>query len=165
MNTRTTMLFGALALTLAAAGWLGMQEDETAPVSAAVERTERSAPRRLVEPATGAAIELPALVDFRARPGLPEQGAGFATPLSFRPPPPQAVVPRPMAPALPFRFVGALDDDGERTVMLMEGKQLHLVRQGDVLGERYRVERIDAQRLELLYLPLEQRQSIDLSSK
>ena len=44
MNTRTTMLFGALALTLAAAGWLGMQEDETAPVSAAVERTERSAP-------------------------------------------------------------------------------------------------------------------------
>ena len=67
-------------------------------------------------------------------------------------------------PPLPFRFVGALEDRGLRAVILMEGETVHIVRAGDRIGERYRIERTGPDALVFTYLPLRQRQVLDLSA-
>lgn len=166
MNTRLRRLFAVLALTLLAAVWLGMEEHADEPVRSHPTGTA-AAPRTPATSAPAVPVELPVLADYRARPGLPASGAGFATPLSFRPPPPVVVAPpppRPQAPPLPFRFAGLIAEGDERTVVLMEGRDFHLLRTGDVLGSRYRIDHIDDRRIDLRYLPLDQRQTLDIST-
>ena len=80
-------------------------------------------------------------------------------PRSLQPPPlPPPPPSKPQAPTLPFRFVGALEEGGERSVFLLEGTQVHLVRAGDQLGSQYRVEKITPSSIEFTYLPLHERQ-------
>lgn len=81
------------------------------------------------------------------------------------PPPPPAPTPPPpppppAAPPLPFRFLGRLDDEATVKVFLQRGEQVYAVAVGDVIDRQYRVERIDAAQLTLVYLPLQQRQSL-----
>ena len=40
----------------------------------------------------------------------------------------------PVAPALPFEFVGRLDDRDDQQVFLQSGEKLYVVRRGDVIG-------------------------------
>lgn len=172
MKPRQWRLAGALVLTLGASLWAAMQEVEDEPARAPSERRVRSSvasasPMRpavaRAESATAAQRlhELPAI---SSRAPLAPEGAGFAAPLSFRPPPPPPpAVPRPMAPPLPFRYVGAIEDMGQRRALVMQGEQLHILRSGDEIDGRYRVERIGEAGIDFLYLPLKQRQSLSLS--
>lgn len=87
------------------------------------------------------------------------------------PPPPAPRVtaapppPAPSAPALPFRFLGRLDDSQAVQVFLQQGDRLHSVRVGDVIENTYRVERIQAAQMILTYLPLQVSQSLPVGSE
>src|SRR5690606_23757372 len=64
------------------------------------------------------------------------------------------VAPQPVAPPLPFSFIGKLDDSQRLQIFLLNGERLHVVTVGDVIDGTYRVERIDPQQLTLTYLPM-----------
>lgn len=74
-----------------------------------------------------------------------------AAPAVAEPPPPPP--PAPQAPALAYRWIGRLDDAAGRSVMLASPQRALLVREGDVIDEQWRVQRIGADRVELLWLP------------
>lgn len=92
------------------------------------------------------------------------QGDAFAA-RSWRPPaPPAKPAPAapPSAPALPFTYLGKLIDGNTTLVFLTRGGANLVARPGDTLGDAYRVEAVTAERVEFLYLPLNQKQSLSL---
>ncbi|PSS57801.1 hypothetical protein [Pseudomonas sp. BBP2017] len=70
----------------------------------------------------------------------------------------------PAAPALPFQFVGRLDDRDDQQVFLQSGEKLYVVRRGDVIDDVYRIEHISATELSLVYLPLHLSQTLSVGS-
>lgn len=156
---RSLILLIALATTLAATWWASTLDDGDAAPPPARVRGGEAVPGKTVPSA--ATLTLASLED--PRPGMPELKQ-FLKPRSFQPPPPPPPPPaKPQAPPLPYRFVGAVDDQGDRSVFLMEGTQVMMVRAGDELGGRYRVERVSDQAIEFTYLPLKQRQTLQTS--
>ncbi|MBM3113709.1 hypothetical protein H8F21_05795 [Pseudomonas sp. P66] len=80
---------------------------------------------------------------------------------------PVAVTPvalPPAAPALPFQFVGRLDDRDDQQVFLQSGEKLYVVRRGDVIDDIYRIEHISATELSVVYLPLHLSQTLSVGS-
>lgn len=163
MKRRPALLLLALLATLAATWWASSLDETAAPV--AEPRAERPAPR-----ASSAAPARPMAEAELAlfRDAWPASAARILAPYSFRPEPggraAHAAAPAPVAALqpLPFRFVGAFEDRGLRAVILMEGDAVHIVRAGDRIGERYRIERTGPDALVFTYLPLGQRQILDL---
>ena len=85
------------------------------------------------------------LFRFEARP---------AAPPAFEPPPPTpAEAPAPAPAVLPLRFIGVAEDPGPegplRIAFITAGGQLFIVKEGDLVLERYRVARIAADAVEL----------------
>ncbi len=95
------------------------------------------------------------------------------------PPPPKAVVlppappppppPPPQAPPVPFGFVGMLEGaaapGGKPQAFLSKGEALLVVKAGDVIdNNNYRIEALTAREVVLMYLPLQQRQVIAIST-
>jgi hypothetical protein len=82
------------------------------------------------------------------------------------PPPPLPAPPppaKPVAPPLPFSFVGLMDEKGlPRRVFLGKGDQLIIVKANDVVEGQYRVDRITENTVDLTYLPLNQKQTISI---
>lgn len=70
----------------------------------------------------------------------------------------------PVAPALPFQFVGRLDDRDDQRVFLQSGEKLYVVRRGDVIDDTYRIEQISATELSLVYLPMHLSQTLSVGS-
>lgn len=82
------------------------------------------------------------------------------------PPPPPADLPpaKPVAPAVPYRFIGRLEE-GSRTRALLDGPVRSLaVQAGDVLDAQWRVERIDGAVVHLSWLPDSSAHTLRLSS-
>lgn len=80
---------------------------------------------------------------------------------------PVAVAPvalAPAVPALPFQFVGRLDDRDDQQVFLQSGEKLYVVRRGDVIDDIYRIEHISATELSVVYLPLHLSQTLSVGS-
>jgi hypothetical protein len=79
------------------------------------------------------------------------------------PPPP----PSPAVPTLPFLAIGSLTGaeiaGGRPVAFLQQHDQLLVVHAGQSIGDTYRVESITPQRIEFVYLPLMQRQSLPLA--
>jgi len=75
------------------------------------------------------------------------------------PPPP----PVPTAPPMPFRFMGLMEDNSaEPAAFITKGDALYVVHVGDVVENTYRVESFNTAQVVVTYLPLQQRQSIDM---
>ena len=70
----------------------------------------------------------------------------------------------PVAPALPFQFVGRLDDRDDQRVFLQAGEKLYVVRRGDVIDDTYRIDQISATELSLVYLPMHLSQTLSVGS-
>lgn len=85
---------------------------------------------------------------------------------SWLPPPPSAPVvvappPAPMAPPLPFRYVGQLgESDGKVVIYLAQGDDVHTVRVGEQIAGQYRLDSMDESKLTLTYLPMNQQQML-----
>jgi hypothetical protein len=76
-----------------------------------------------------------------------------------------AVAPSvPTAPPLPFQFIGKLEDSQQLQVFLQNGERLYVVRAGDVIDETYKIDRISATEMSLVYLPLKFAQTLSVGS-
>lgn len=167
---RWLVLGALLAATLAAATWV--RERTSAPgaeiVAAAESRAPAGAPAQ-----TAADSEAPAvgLDKLESR----ELGKATRDPFATAPPrkatrqprvetrpAPAAVAPPPppSAPPLPFVYMGKLIAEGDLSIFLLQGERNLIVREGDTIDSLYRVERISDAGVTLLYLPLNQRQTI-----
>jgi len=98
----------------------------------------------------------------RAAPGAAPGADPFA-PKSFAPAQAQqqAARARPEAPALPFRYLGKLIEDGKLSVFLANGAESLSVAAGDRIGD-YRVDKVTESEVQFTYLPLKTKQSLPL---
>ena len=80
-------------------------------------------------------------------------------PPSNEPPPPP---PPPSAPPLPFTYLGKSLQDGVWQIYLARGERTYLVQDGETIDGTYRVDAIRPPVLTLTYLPLEQRQQLNI---
>jgi hypothetical protein len=178
---RKGLVFGGLAVTLAAVRWVDGEPEllragaATAP-SAAVQLAqaprERPAERKTAEREVRAA-PVPALPDPRTlrRRSEHRPGDAFGT-RNWEPPPPKLTAapqaaaaaavpppPPPQAPPLPFRYVGMLaEDDEQATVFIEKQDKGYAVKPGDVVEGTWRVDETAEGRVVFTYLPLEQQQ-------
>lgn len=75
--------------------------------------------------------------------------------------PPAAVV-APSAPAVPFIFIGKKLDDTVWEVYLAQGEKSYVLREGSLIDNTYRIDKIAPPNLSLTYLPLGQTQNLPI---
>lgn len=86
------------------------------------------------------------------------------------PPPPQLPVipppppPPPQAPPLPFAFMGLYDDGVKPVYLLARGDLVVTASVGDKLDGSYQVEALQGNSLVINYLPLNQKQTLDVGA-
>lgn len=83
------------------------------------------------------------------------------------PPPPAPPVPPPppTAPPLPFTYLGQFQDGGKAEIFLVKDDRVLTVRQGDIVEGNYRVDGIVGSKLELTYLPLGIKQTLNIGTE
>jgi len=74
-------------------------------------------------------------------------------PLVTAPPPPPEVL-APVAPLLPFTYLGRYGDTETRTVVLSKGEKVYTVTVGEIIENTYRVEKFTKGAVNMTYLPL-----------
>jgi hypothetical protein len=186
---RKGLVFGALAVTLAAVRWVD-GEPELSSAGAAPAPSEAvqlaQAPRerraeRDALPDGSRATPAPVLPDPRTLRRRSEHKVGDAFGArNWEPPPARptaaqraaeaaaaaAPPPPPQAPPLPFRYVGMLGEEEEHTTVFLEKQDKgYAVKPGDVIDGTYRVEETGEGRVVFTYLPLEQRQVLMAKSE
>ncbi len=85
---------------------------------------------------------------------------------SFAPPAPQiaaAEPPKPVAPPLPFRYMGRLTQDGKTEVFLLRGEEILSIAAGQKIDAQYSVDAVTDSAIRITYLPLRTRQSLELA--
>lgn len=97
---------------------------------------------------------------FASRP-MPRGRDAFGA-RSWAPPPPKPAPPppKPTAPALPFVYLGRMDDAGTPRVILRRGKQVLVAGEKASIDAQYRLEEIAPQGLVFTYLPLNEQQTL-----
>jgi hypothetical protein len=164
VRTRTLrtkpVLFGLAVLTVGLVLMGPDESPETAAVATSVTRGQRAASGPPL--ASGSLFELPERVADEH-----EVANAFAGHSWYVPPPPAPVVhrepPRPVAPPLPFSFMGQYVESGGRPVYyLVRGDKVYDVHVGDMIETTYRVESGGADKLTFTYLPLDERQTLAL---
>lgn len=165
---RRWLLAVALAATVAAAGWVGGNQEgsriaeldpgENARPAAAERRSDAADPA-----AQEAEVDLEKL---KQRDVTRKFGEMFPANRWDPPaPPPSARRPEPpRAPPLPFRFFGRMIDNGTTVVFLDRQDDVYAVKAGDTIAGAYRIEEINGTEVVLTYLPLKQRQSLRIST-
>lgn len=156
-TSRRPLLFAAALLaTLAATWWASSLDEESDVVSGPARGSGPAAtPRRGSAPASG-------VLAVRRAP-WPDAGSAL---MQSPPPPPVAVELPPQEaeiPPLPFRFIGALGEQSRRSVILLEGNEVRIVRAGECIDANYCVDRITPTRIEFTHLPTRQRQALDIA--
>jgi hypothetical protein len=154
-NTRKLLLGSLLLLTVLAAVWPTPDHETAAPGYETGKSTYR--PR-----AVAAVLDAAFAPLVRAAAPEPTAPAGNLFPQQTwtPPPPPTAVKPVAVAPPLPFTFAGRYTDGDKITVYLMEGGQMHRVRQGETVNGNYRLDKIEQASISFTYLPLGTTQSL-----
>ena len=75
-----------------------------------------------------------------------------------------AAPPPPVAPPMPYRVAGQVVHDGPPRVVLARDDRVFFVREGDMLEGGYRVESIKSDAVTLVYMPLDERQTLAVAS-
>ena len=115
----------------------------------------------LREPAAPQGIDLSVLE--RPAPGTAPEADPFA-PKSFAPAQAQqqaAAPAKPEAPALPFRYLGKMIEDGKLSVFLANGAETVTAARGARIGD-WRVDKVTENEVQFTYLPLKTKQSLPL---
>ena len=161
VQMRRLLLLGALA------GLVGypLLDEPATTAGMALAQTERAETRAAAKANAAERLELP------ERRGLSRtQGELFGAP----PPPPKPITKKaqlpapvaaaPVAPQVPYRFAGKVRKGSEEEVLISKGDVVLPVKAGDTLDGVYKVESINAERIDLVYLPLGTRDRIVVSS-
>jgi hypothetical protein len=125
---------------------------------------------RAVEPvkplAAAESLEFERMLQRKRQPaGDGEIGNAFSATSWYVPPPPPPALPPPppSAPPLPFSYLGQYKDaaSGATVIFLSNGDRVYTVSEGDVIDGTYSVGPIASGQLELTYLPLKIKQSLN----
>lgn len=73
--------------------------------------------------------------------------------------------PQPVAPPMPFQYVGQIEGREGPTVLLSRGEESFSVRAGETIDPDYRLETVTAEALTIVYLPLNERQTLNPEPK
>ncbi|WP_342622291.1 hypothetical protein [Pseudomonas alkylphenolica] len=164
MNTQRRLAWlaflGAAAVLAWAPGYFF--DDESADSQTAVAATDKTAvaaSEAAAQAAKPAALKLRDLFPSKSWKPAAQMATVTEQPVAVAP-----VALPPAAPALPFQFVGRLDDRDDQQVFLQSGEKLYVVRRGDVIDDIYRIEHISATELSLVYLPLHLSQTLSVGS-
>jgi hypothetical protein len=153
-SRRLYWLLAALAATALLAAW---GDAPVGPVAAA------PSPHQAVT--TERDVIIRALLPRKLREGRGIDPFAVSLPAAEAPPAAAATVPpAPTFSALPsYRVIGKQQEDGEGwTVFLARGEETWVVREGDILGDDYRVAAIKPPLLTLLHARNKSRRTIDI---
>ncbi|MBK7663201.1 MAG: hypothetical protein IPJ21_06590 [Sterolibacteriaceae bacterium] len=170
--TRMQTLLALALLGVALLAWFAPQD--TNDEGKVIEPAARS--RTTTQPAPAAAPD--AEVRQTALAPEPRQALDGKTPDLFKsaswfvpppPPPPQAAIPPPpppppQAPPLPFSFMGRYDDGVKAVFLLARGDLVMLASVGEKLDGSYQLEALQGDSLVINYLPLNQKQTLDVGA-
>lgn len=162
---RRVLLASALMGTLGASGWTYWRAGaEPEPAMSAVPArpppvatAQAQAPRVIAAAVRAPAAAAPDLFTVAHW----ETVASAPPPISPSPPPPQA-------PPLPFEFFGrteAVGAGGAVLIHLRRGKDVFSVRESAQIDDLYRLDRIGPDALEIVYLPLAEKQLLVIGSR
>ena len=166
---RRWSLTAVLVATVAAAAWMPPGEDRhDEPAGRAGPEYGRVGSRAQAPPAplTDAQEMVVGLDRLRARQTGRDFGDMFQSRTWMPPAPPMPRLPpqRPHAPALPFAYMGKMIENGKITIFLADGDRSIVVRKGETVDGRYRVDNIAADAVFITYLPLRERQILRIGS-
>ena len=74
-----------------------------------------------------------------------------------------AAQPKPEAPAMPFRYMGKVVDNGETEILLLRGDEHFVVRPGQKIDAEYRLDKATKSALTITYLPMKTRQTLEIT--
>lgn len=162
------IVWGALLVVSAiAAGQIAGDGEDTDLVEVA--RPARTTATRAIVPREEAAeasndIQLDKL---RRRAGRQNVRDVFTSQSWYVPPPPPkaAAEPAPTAPPLAFIYLGKMVEEGKLTVFLGKQDRNYTVREGDVIDNTYRVSAIKGSLMELTYIPLDIKQTMQIGEQ
>ena len=164
MNTQRRLAWlaflGAAAVLAWAPGYFFDDESADSQTAvAAADKTSVAASEAAAQAAKPSALKLRDLFPSKSWKPAAQMATVTEQPVAVAP-----VALPPAAPALPFQFVGRLDDRDDQQVFLQSGEKLYVVRRGDVIDDIYRIEHISATELSLVYLPLHLSQTLSVGS-
>jgi hypothetical protein len=164
VNKRLVLLAFALLATLGLA--LTVADDEEPGAVAVSEPTRAAKPVSRGPAGAQANVELaPQVALLQPRDTMPEgksTGAAFAARTWDPPPPPLPRPGPPVAPPLPFTYVGKKFEEGSWEVFIELGERVLVVQERDLIAQQWRVDKIEPSSMTLTYLPLNQKQSLSI---
>ncbi len=159
---RRLLLGAALLLTIAAVVSVSDQDNSDSPVvqADAREHPRQRDPERLADAATVMDINLKNL----KRPAMPDNVKDmFPAKSWYVPPPPPKIRPAPVAPPLPFVYIGKIMEPGKNPTVILESQnRTYLVQENDAVGSNYRIDTIRPPVMTLTYIPLEIKQTMQI---
>jgi hypothetical protein len=168
MTPRSKFLGGALALSLAATGWLSARENGAVEVAEAVPSSRPAQALKPDAPPAGSAatpdLQLERLLRREAGQGITDLFAAK----TWQAPAPQLKsepVAAPSAPPLPFVYLGKMAYEGDVTVFVARQDSNYAVHEGDVLDGTYKVDAIKGSLMTLIYLPLNIKQTMHIGDQ
>ncbi|WP_026076188.1 hypothetical protein [Noviherbaspirillum massiliense] len=162
---RWMVLVTALVLTLAAVRWVSADAESTdvievvAPAHASIAPANRQRAAQTSEAPNDIQLER-----LRRRDTGSNVREIFTAKSWYVPPPPPkpaAELP-PSAPPLPFVYIGKMVEEEKVTVFLSKQDRNYTVKEGDVIDGTYRISSIKGTLMELTYIPLDIRQTMQI---
>ncbi|MBI3526784.1 MAG: hypothetical protein HY067_02330 [Betaproteobacteria bacterium] len=77
----------------------------------------------------------------------------------------ETIAPQPVAPPMPFQYVGQIEGREGPTVLLSRGEEAFSVRAGEPIDNEYRLESVTGETLTIVYLPFNERQTLNPEPK
>ncbi len=71
---------------------------------------------------------------------------------------------KPVAPPLPYVYMGKMIDNKNQTVFLTRNEKPYVVHSGDLLDGTYRIDSIEPPSMEITYLPLNEKQYLNIGA-
>lgn len=165
---RKTLLWGAAVVgTLTAVISVSGNDPETVTVAPVARERNSSEARPARSPSKATkAPRLLKISDLDAR-GLGDMSTDLFAPKSWYvppPPPPPMPPPKPVAPPLPFTFIGRMIEEGQTAVFVSIQDRNQVLRAGDVVQGVWRVDSIEPTNMKLTYLPLNENKYLALGA-
>lgn len=152
------MVLGGLLLATLLAGMMIEEEAADEPQPPRPRNERQALPAAAAARAPAAVAALPTKAEAAPLPDPFRTHSWYIAP----PPPPAA---QPVAPPLPFKYMGKVIEDEEIRVFLAHQGRHLIVRQGDKLDRNYVVEAIDGNRMRIRYLPLNEEQVLAIGGE
>lgn len=168
LNQRQFMLASALVLTLLAAFFAPPKPEEEFVEANKVRSAKVTDGTSQIE----TLVQKSVVQWVKKRKWVTEKSSNlFPSKIKPLPPPivlaPQIALPpsKPVAPPLPFAYIGKVIEEGKLTVFVSKQQQNYLLKGGEVIEGTYRVDKVESGRLVFTFLPLETEQVMTFGGK